>query len=69
MPAGFLTTIVAPVTAWSKPTETFEFVATLTAPGAGDCEITVGRAAVVKVHETGAIGPLPTEAEPETVTV
>lgn len=42
VPAGFLTTIVAPVTAWSKPAETFEFVATLTAPGAGDCVITIG---------------------------
>jgi hypothetical protein len=64
-----VTTIVAPVTAWLKPTATVAFKATFTAPEAGVCEVTVGGAAVVKLHETGAMAALPEAVEPDTVAV
>jgi hypothetical protein len=69
LPPGPVTTIVAPVTAWLKPTATVAFIATLTAPEAGVCEVTVGAAAVVKLHETGAMPALPDAVEPDTVAV
>ena len=68
-PPGPETAIVVPVTAWLKPTDTVVFTATFVAPEAGACDVTVGRAAVVKVHETGVIGALPAAVEPDTVTV
>jgi hypothetical protein len=69
VPPGFVTTMVAPVTAWSNPTATVVVTATLVAPGAGVCEVTVGRAAVVNVHETAVMTPPPAAVAPETVTV
>ena len=39
---GSETTIVAPVTAWSKPTATVVLTATFVAPGAGVCDVTTG---------------------------
>ena len=69
VPSGLETTIEVPVTAWLKVTETVELSATLVAPEEGVRELTVGRAAVVKFHETGVIAALPTEAAPDTVTV
>jgi hypothetical protein len=68
-PPGPVTASVAPVTAWSKPTEAVVFTATPIAPGAGVCDVTFGRAPVVKVHVTGVIGPLPTAVAPDTITV
>jgi hypothetical protein len=65
-----LTETTAPLTAWSNPAETFVFVATATAAGAGVCVMTVGAAAVVKVHVRGAmIPPLLDDLAPDTVTV
>jgi hypothetical protein len=64
-----VTAMAAPVTAWLKPTETVEFRATLVAADAGDCETTVGRAAVVNVHTTLVMAVLPVAFAPDTVTV
>ena len=69
LPPGFVTTRVAPVTAWSKPTDTVVFTATFVAPGAGVCDVTAGRAAVVKLHEAGVMTPPPAAVAPDTVTV
>ena len=68
-PPGPVTANVVPVTAWLKPTVTVALTETFTAFVAGDCEVTVGRAAVVKFHETGVMAGLPTAAAPDTVTV
>ena len=68
-PPGPVTANVVPVTAWLKPTVTFAPTATFTAFAAGDCEVTVGRAAVVKFQETGVMAGLPTAAAPDTVAV
>jgi hypothetical protein len=68
-PPGSVTASVAPVTAWSNPTDTAVLTETFIAPGAGDWEVTAGAAALVKVHETGAMTPPPDEVAPETVTV
>jgi hypothetical protein len=64
-----VTASVAPVTAWSNPTDTAVLTETFIAPGAGDWEVTAGAAADVKVHETAVMTPPPEEVAPETVTV
>ena len=69
MDDGSETTIVAPVTAWSKPTATVVFTATFVAPGAGVCAVTTGADAVVKFQATGVMTPPPDEVAPDTVTV
>jgi hypothetical protein len=69
VPPGFVTTNVVPVTAWLKPTETVVLTAMPFAPEAGLCDVTVGAAAVVKVHVTGVMAALPDAVAPDTVTV
>jgi hypothetical protein len=68
--AGSVTTIVWPVTASLNAREMVEFTATFVAPDAGVTDVTVGRAAVVKVHETVDMTAPPLDAfAPDTVTV
>ena len=70
LPDGVLTETTAPLTAWSNPAMTLVFVRTATAPGAGVWVMSVGAAAVVKVHVSGAmIPPLLDDRAPDTVTV
>ena len=52
---GSVTTISWPVTGWLNPTATVVLTSTAVAPGAGVCDVTVGRTAVAKLHVTGAI--------------
>jgi hypothetical protein len=68
LPPASVTVNVVPVTAWLKPSATVAFWATFAAFVAGVCDVTVGRAAVVKFHDTGVIGVLPGAVAPETVT-
>jgi hypothetical protein len=71
VPAGSVTVIETPVTAWLKPTETvLPTAGTPVASAAGDCDTTVGRAAVVNDHDTGfVIAAPPSETAPDTVAV
>jgi hypothetical protein len=69
LPDAVLTVMLAPETVWSKPASTFALVGTAMAPAVGDCEITVGAAAVVNVNVSGVIAPLPVATAPDTVTV
>jgi hypothetical protein len=71
LPAGSVTPPVSPVVTDSlNVTEMLEVTATFVAPEAGVTDVTVGRAAVVKVHVTGAIITLLLDdLAPETVTV
>jgi hypothetical protein len=65
---GSVTTMVWPVTGWLNPTATAVLTSTAVAPEAGDCDVIVGRAAVVKLHVTGAMKAPPDDALPDTVT-
>lgn len=68
-PPGSVIESVAPVTAWSKPTDTAVLTETFITPGAGDCEVTAGAAAVVNVHQMAVMTPPPAVVAPDTVTV